>query len=313
MNTIYLSSEFSAADNAPCVATIGFFDGVHLGHRFLIQQVVDAATTMNIAATAITFDKHPRQVFQAKFQPKLLTTFAEKQRLLSETHINNCVVLPFSKEMAALSAQEFMGEVLCNQLHVKKLLVGYDHRFGHNREEGFDDYVRYGRQLDMEVVQAKAFQLGDVSVSSSVIRSLLHDGEVEQAAQCLGHPYVLQGKVVAGQQIGRQLGFPTANLAVDNALKLIPATGVYAVNVTLDGSSQQWPAMMNIGVRPTFGGEQLTMEVNIFHFAGDIYNKVLAVEFLRRIRNEQKFATPEALQRQLQRDREQIENELKKG
>lgn len=313
MNTIYLNSGFSADDKAPCVATIGFFDGVHLGHRFLIQQVVDAATTMHIAATAITFDKHPRQVLQAAFQPKLLTTFAEKQRLLSETHIDNCAVLPFSKEMAALSAQEFMGKVLCNQLHVKKLLVGYDHRFGHNRKEGFDDYVRYGQQLGMDVVQAKAFQLGDINVSSSVIRSLLQAGEVEQAAQCLGRPYVLRGKVVAGQQIGRQLGFPTANLAVDNDLKLIPTRGVYAVNVTLDGSPQQWPAMMNIGVRPTFGGEQLTMEVNIFHFSGDLYNKVIAVEFLRRIRDEQKFASPEALQLQLQRDKEQIENELKKG
>lgn len=313
MKTIYLETALSAGDNAPCVATIGFFDGVHLGHRFLIQQVVDEATAMDIAATAITFDKHPRQVLQAAFQPKLLTTFDEKQRLLSKTRIDNCVVLPFSRELAALSAQEFMGKVLCNQLHVKKLLVGYDHRFGHNREEGFDDYVHYGYQLGMEVVQAKAFQLADVNVSSSVIRALLHAGEVEQAAKCLGRPYVLRGRVVAGQQVGRQLGFPTANLVVDNDLKLIPATGVYAVNVTLENSPQQWSAMMNIGVRPTFGGEQLTLEVNIFHFSADIYNKVLRVDFLRRIRDEQKFATPQALQQQLQRDREQIENELKKG
>ena len=172
----------------PCVATIGFFDGVHRGHRFLIERLKEDAQRTGLESTVITFERHPRQVLSADYQPKLLTTFEEKMLLLSKTGVDNCAVLQFDRQMALLTAREFMERVLSGLLNVKKLYIGYDHRFGHNREEGFEDYVRYGRELGIEVLQNTAFDLEGVNVSSSVIRSFLQEGEVEMAARCLGYP-----------------------------------------------------------------------------------------------------------------------------
>lgn len=200
----------------PCVATIGFFDGVHRGHQYLIRQLVEKAHSQGLEATVITFDEHPRKVLQSDYQPESLSTLDSKLLLLSRTDINNVVVLHFDKEMASLSAKEFMSKVLCNQLSVKSLFIGYDHRFGRNREETFDDYVRYGREMNMEVVRNDAFQLDGINVSSSVIRSFLREGEVELANMCLGYPYTIVGKVVNGFHEGRKLGFPTANIDISH-------------------------------------------------------------------------------------------------
>ena len=281
MRTVYLDKGIQPM--RPSVATIGFFDGVHRGHRFLIRQLMEDAERKGLESTVITFDRHPRQVLQADYQPQLLTTFDEKQVMLSKTGVDNMAVLSFDAQMARLSAREFMERVLSGLLNVKKLYIGYDHRFGHNREEGFEDYVRYGRELGIEVVQSEAYELNGVSVSSSVIRSFLQEGEVEMAERCLGYPYILLGKVSPGVQEGRKLGFPTANLVVDSC-----------------------PAMMNIGTRPTFGENAQTLEVHILDYNGNLYGERLAVGFVRRLREEHKFRSPEELARQLQQDAEKV-------
>jgi len=299
-------SLLQASPLPPSVATIGFFDGVHGGHRFLIRQVCEAARERGLFSLLITFPQHPRMVMQASYQPRLLSTFGEKCSLLASTGVDACVALPFTAGLAALSAREFMQQVLRDQLQVRTLVIGYDHRFGHNRTEGFDDYVRYGQEMGIEVVRAEAFLMDGAEVSSSAVRVLLDAGEVDKAARCLGYTYFLEGRVTAGQQIGRTLGFPTANLQVTDSCKLIPADGVYAVRVRV--GEHIYKGMLNIGCRPTIDDDtHRTIEVHLFHFTGDLYGQLLRVEFLRRIRGEQKFDSREALARQLQQDAEACE------
>lgn len=289
-------------DLKPCVATIGFFDGVHRGHQYLIRHLVETARNEGMESTIITFDEHPRKVLHSDYQPEMLSTLDSKLLLLSKTEVDNAVVLHFDKKIASLSAREFMQQVLHEHLHVKKLFIGYDHRFGHNREETFDDYVRYGKEMGMEVVRNQAFTLNDIHVSSSVIRSFLREGEVEMANQCLGYPYTIIGKVVNGFHEGRKLGFPTANLDISHFGQMIPAPGVYAVRARLENSVEMKRGMMNIGTRPTFGGKKITLETHIFNFDGDIYNQLLLVSFVHRIRGERKFGSAEELAEQLKED-----------
>lgn len=303
MQTIHVTA--NTPPQPPSVATIGFFDGVHRGHQYLIRQVCDEARTAQLRPVVVTFDQHPRKVLQSDWQPRLLSTLDEKLLLLSKTHADATAVVHFDRAMAALTAREFMDRVLRQQLNVRKLVIGYDNRFGHDRREGFDDYVRHGRELGIEVVQAHAFTLNGVRVSSSVVRSLLQEGEVEMARQCLGYPYTLVGRVVKGVQEGRQLGFPTANLDVP-ADKLVPAAGVYAVTARLQQTVAMRHGMMNIGTRPTFGGVGQTLETNIFDFEDDIYGKLMLVSLVHRVRGERKFASPQALAEQLGKDRAMI-------
>ena len=288
----------------PSVATIGFFDGVHCGHRFLIEQVRAAAAEQGLASSVITFPVHPRKVMQSDFCPMLLTTCEEKVGLLADTGIDYCIMLRFTPDMAHLSARQFMT-LLKEKYRIQALIVGYDHRFGHNRSEGFDDYVRYGRQLGMEVLLAKAYSNKEIAVSSSVIRHLLLEGNVSEAADCLGYPYFLEGTVVGGYRVGRTIGYPTANLHVDNPDKLVPADGVYAVYVFVGG--QKYGGMLSIGYRPTLNnGTDRSIEVNIFHFNADIYNQPMRVSFVRRTRSELKFDTVEALIGQLHKDAAEV-------
>lgn len=287
------------------VATIGFFDGVHRGHKYLIGNVIDTARREGKQSMVITFDSHPRLVLHKEYRPRLLTTADEKRRRLEATGIDRCVMLHFDERMASLSAYDFMRDVLRDSLNVSTLITGYDNRFGHNRAEGFDDYVRYGRELGIEVVKADAFRLNGVQVSSSVIRSFLSAGEADMAAMCLGYHYTLAGTVAQGYHEGRKLGFPTANIKPADSLKLIPEGGVYAVRVRLDGSTIQLDGMMNIGTRPTFNGTETSLEVNIFDFDGDIYGHDIEVAFYDRLREERRFTSVNKLAEQLQHDKEE--------
>jgi riboflavin kinase/FMN adenylyltransferase len=235
----------------------------------------------------------------------LLSTNEEKQILLSKTGVERCVMLPFSKQMAQLSARDFMENILKERLGVQVLIIGYDNRFGHNRNEGFDDYVRYGREMGIEVIKAQPLVLHGVNVSSSVIRSFLQEGEIEMAETCLGYPYFFTGKVVKGFRVGHELGFPTANIEQDNMLKMIPSPGVYAGKVRIEGSVEMKHAMMNIGHRPTFDGHHQTIEIHILDFSGDLYGQTLSVELVARLRPEQRFANEADLKAQLQADAEQ--------
>lgn len=306
----------SAIIPEPCVATIGFFDGVHTGHRYLIQQVKEIAAARGLRSALVTFPVHPRKVMNADYHPELLTTAEEKIRLLAETGVDYCLMLDFTPDISRLSAKEFMTRLLKERYQVKYLVIGYDHRFGHNRSESFEDYVRYGEEIGIEVIRARAvtsdIETSDsqnVPVSSSLIRTLLHQGDVDAAARCLGYEYFLDGTVVGGYQVGRKIGFPTANLCVDDPEKLIPADGVYAVWVTLDGKT--YMGMLNIGMRPTIdNGPNRTIEVNILHFHSDIYNKTIRLTFVKRTRPELKFDNIDALIGQLHKDAEEVEAKL---
>lgn len=291
------------------VATIGVFDGVHAGHQQVINRVVSDAKFHHLASMVITFDRHPRQLFDPQFRPQLLTTQQEKEQEIERLGVDFLVVLPFTKEMAALSARDFMAQILKERLNVKMLQVGYDNRFGHDSTEGIDDYRRYGDELGIMVYKGIRldFQGYHVPVCSSNIRSLIaEEGEVDTANMFLGRNYELSGKVMPGEHIGHQLGFPTANLEPDDPFKVIPASGVYGVWATVGDSQKPLPAMMNIGTRPTFDGRNRTLEVNIFDFDGDLYGQTVRISFLFRLREERKFESPEALVAQLQKDKEQV-------
>ena len=290
------------------IATIGFFDGVHIGHCHLINMLKKVARERGVEACVITFDRHPRQVVQPEWCPEMLTTLEEKTQLLKATGIDRCEVLHFDREMANQSAHDFMLHTLKEKLGVSILVTGYDNRFGHNRSEGFEDYVRYGKKIGIEVIKGEELTDGSNNVSSSSIRRMLKEGRIEDATRCLGREYQLTGTVVGGEHIGRTIGFPTANIRPDDSSKLIPANGVYAVDVwSQAGDINRERAMLNIGTRPTFNGTATTIEVHIPHFAGNLYGSTLSIAFLRKIREERKFDSPEALVEQLNKDLNNIE------
>ena len=271
------------------VATIGMFDGVHCGHQFVLQHVVDEARQRGLQSMAITFDKSG---------PQTLTPLDQKRLLLTKTGIDRIEVLTFNDALKQMNAREFMQQELRDRLGVKVLLTGYDNRFGHNRTEGFDDYVRYGQELGIEVLQLP--QEGEIS--SSIIRQLVAEGAISKANQLLGNPYTILGSVEHGEHIGTKLGYPTANLVLVDDCQLIPATGVYAVKIRMENSVEWKHGMMNIGMRPTFDGQSQTLEVNVFRLKENLYGQQLQVAFFERLRGEQRFDSIEALKAQLQQD-----------
>ena len=302
MKVIYDARELT--DGRELAATVGFFDGVHAGHRALIRQLRGVARERGQAAAVITFPVHPRRVLQSDYRPQLLDSFEEKLARLAETEVDECVVMDFTPALAALTARAFM-ERLSEEWRVRTLVVGYDHRFGHGRTEGFEEYVAHGRAVGMEVLRGTPYLLADgTAVSSSRIRALLAECRVEEAARMLTVPYRLRGHVVSGQRIGRTMGFPTANLAVDEPLKVRPGDGVYAVRAWLRGAAYR--GMLSIGNRPTLGNQPTAVEVHLLDFAGQIYGEALEVEFVRHLRANRRFDSLEALREQLLRDREAV-------
>ena len=273
------------------VATIGMFDGVHRGHQFVLRHVVDEAQRRGLHSMAVTFDRQGAPT---------LTPLADKLRLMAQCGIERTEVLTFDDALKQLTARQFMADVLQARYDVRVLMIGYDNRFGHNRAEGFDDYVRYGRELGMDVLQLPA----EGTVCSSMIRQLLTNGDVAAVAEALGYAYTISGRVAHGEHVGTQMGFPTAILVPDCATQLLPAPGVYAVRVGTHGG------MMNIGTRPTFDGHQQTLEVNIFDFDDDLYGREISVSFVQRLRDEKYFDSPEALIHQLQIDSRQAKHIL---
>lgn len=293
------------------VATIGFFDGVHLGHRFLIEELKRVAEIKGLPSAVITFSAHPRTVLQPDFHPNLLNTLDEKLVQLETTGLDYCIVMDFSEELSRLSAKEFITQVLKERLNVKTLLIGYDHRFGHDRADGFEQYVVYGTECGMDVLKASPFETEHVTVSSSAIRNTLLNGKVEDAAKLLSYPYSLTGHIVDGYKVGRKLGFPTANIVVDDPHKIVPAIGVYAVWVYVEGEKHK--GMLYIGDRPTLqNGTNITMEVNILNFNRDIYNNQITVAFVSFVRGDYRFNSLEELKDQLAIDREVVDRMLNK-
>lgn len=279
------------------VATIGMFDGVHLGHQFVLRHVVETARKEGLQAMAITFD-------HTMHREQLLTPLDAKRLLISKTGIDRLEVLQFTDELRQMTAREFMQRVLKEQLDVHVLLTGYDNRFGHDRKEGFDDYVRYGQELGIKVENlppAPSKGRGR-TISSSFIRQLLTEGHVGKASEGLGYPYTILGRVEHGEHVGTGLGFPTANLVPVDENQLIPAAGAYAVKVRMENSVEWKHGMMNIGMRPTFDGHKRTLEVHVFRLNEDLYGQQLLVSFIERLREERRFERVEDLISQLQQD-----------
>ena len=292
------------------VATMGFFDGVHLGHRHLINQVVSEAKRLGKESAVITFPIHPRKVMDQSYQPPLLCGFDEKLVQLATTDIDNCIVLDFTLEISKLTAKEFIQKILKDKIGIQTLFIGYDHRFGKNREEGFDDYVRYGNEVGIDVHEATAYLFGKETVSSSQIRYLLAHGDISLANTFLSYNYTITGKIVEGYQVGRRIGFPTANIKLWERYKVIPTDGVYAVRVHI--KKDVYDGMLYIGNRPTLqDNSHNSVEVNIFDFDDDLYNKTITVEFVSFVRPDIKFNGIEPLIVQITKDKATVKEKLK--
>jgi len=284
------------------VLTIGTFDGLHIGHQKIIERLTKNAKKQNLQSVVLTFFPHPRMVLQKKSNIKLLNTINEKIELFTKYKLEALIIHPFDKIFSELSAEEFVKNILIEKLNIKKIVIGYDHRFGKNRTAGIDELIVFGKKHYFEVEQIPAQEIDEILISSTKIRKALADGDIVLANSFLGYDYFFDAKIVHGRKIGKTLGFPTANLEIPEDYKLIPKTGIYIVRVLLD--NQHFKGMMSIGTNPTVKGIEQTIEVNILDFDQDIYNKKIRVYFLEKIRDEQKFASIEDLKTQMQKDKQ---------
>ena len=296
---------------SPSVVTIGTFDGVHIGHRKILEKVISEGRDTGLQSTLLTFFPHPRMVLQKDNSIKLLNTIEEKSQILRAMGLNMLVVHPFTKDFSRMSATEFVRDILVEKLRVKKVIIGYDHRFGRNRNANINDLRSFGNLFDFEVAEIPAQEIDAVSVSSTKIRKALEVGDLETATAYLGYPYMLSGIVKKGKGLGRQLGFPTANLDITANYKLIPAGGVYVVQARI--GDQLCFGMMNIGTNPTVDGSKQHIEVHLFDFEKDLYGQPLQVELLHRIRDERKFDSVEALKIQLGHDQKRARSLIQRS
>ena len=284
------------------ILTIGTFDGVHVGHQKIIKALVKEAHNKKLLANVLTFFPHPRMVLQKDAQIKLIDTLAEKETFLRELGVDTLIIHPFSKEFSRLSALEFTRDILVNQLKISELFIGYDHRFGKNREATVADLTSFGKTYDFKVNIIPAQDVSAITVSSTKIRTAILDGDFIKVVDFLGRFFQLSGTVTKGQSLGRTINFPTANLLIDSQHKIIPPKGVYLVSIF--HHQNQYYGMMNIGTRPTLNGDKQTIEVHIFEFNKNIYSNSLTIHFIEKIRDEQKFESFDALKKQLIKDKE---------
>jgi len=299
-------ADFNTLDCA--VATTGTFDGVHLGHKKILGQLVQTAHKVSGESVLLTFSPHPRLVLQPDVELKLLTSLEEKIGLLEQTGLDHLIIHPFTKEFSRTPSLEFVREILVNLIGVKQLVIGYDHHFGRNREGSFDHLKEFGPIYGFEVEEIPALDIDAVNISSTKIRAALTDGHVELAATYLGHPYIIGGEVIKGDQIGRTIGFPTANLDINFQHKLIPADGVYAGYVRLNGEHHK--AMANIGRRPTVGSTRRSVEIHLLDFEGDLYGQHLHFAVGYRLRDVMNFNGLDALKAQLAIDKQDALSKL---
>lgn len=285
------------------VLTVGTFDGVHAGHRVLMNTVLRKAEERNARSVIVTFDPHPREIINpGDAGIKLLTTLQERREVLEELGIDTLLVIPFDRDFSLLTAEEFIRDIIYTKVGVSEFVIGYDHHFGRDREGTIETVERLGKKLDFESYVVSKQEVGDQTVSSTAIRNAIsEEGNMRKAARMLRRRYRLSGAVVHGDKRGKEIGFPTANIHPLDERKIIPRQGVYAVKATVEG--KQWGGMMNIGVRPTFDGEGQTLEVHLFEFDQDIYGKTIEIQFVERIRDEKEFEGVEQLIEQLNKDK----------
>ena len=303
MRIYYSIDDFSPVKNA--VVTSGTFDGVHVGHKKILSRLKEVARKSNGETVVITFWPHPRLVlYPDDTQLRLLNTFEEKAELLKKQGVNHLLRIPFTKEFSQLSSEDFITQILVKKIGTKKLVIGYDHHFGKNREGSFEQLKLNAPKYGFEVEEIPRQDVDHVTVSSTTIRKSIESAELETANHLLGQPYMLSGRVVKGDQLGRQLGYPTANIEIDSIYKLIPADGIYAVHVR--HANNLYKGALYIGNRPTVNGTRKVIEVNIVNFAKEIYGESLTVEFHKFIRGDKKLSSLEELKNQIKLDKEQV-------
>ncbi|WP_430467284.1 bifunctional riboflavin kinase/FAD synthetase [Winogradskyella ouciana] len=286
--------------NSAKIVTVGTFDGVHIGHQKILKRVVNLATANDYTPVVLTLFPHPRMVLKKNDKIKLLNTIDERIELLKSFDIEEVVVKKFTEEFADLSAKDYVKNILVDELNIKQIVIGYDHHFGKNRSANIDDLKTYAKKYNFKVEEISAQDIEDVTVSSTKIRNALETGQVAIANSFLGYNYFITGNVIKGKGLGRTLDFPTANIFIKESYKLIPCDGVYVVKSMIADSTVY--GMMNIGTNPTVDGKSRSIEVHFFNFNKDIYNQELRIEFLKRLRSEQKFGNLEALKTQLHDD-----------
>lgn len=303
MKTFHSIIDFKSTKQT--IATLGTFDGVHLGHRSILNKIIALKNNEELESLVLTFFPHPRMILQQNSDIKLLNTIEEKASLLENLGIDNLVIQKFDNDFSQLSAEDFVKKVLVDAFNIKKIIIGYDHRFGKNRSADIHDLIQFGEKYDFEVEQISAEEINDVSISSTKIRNALKEGNIKLANEFLGYEYNLTGKVVKGKQLGRTIGYPTANVQVTEAYKLIPVEAVYAAFAIIDG--QKHFGMLSIGTNPTLGENPVTIEINIFDFSEDIYDKEITIGFIDKIRDQEKFNSLEELKQVLAQDKLQTE------
>ena len=283
------------------IVTIGTFDGVHIGHQKIIEKLLDNAKNTNYKSVILTFFPHPRMVLQEHSEIKLLNTIHERAELLEQIGLDYLIIHTFDKTFSRLTAEEFVKNILVDQLKIKKIVIGYDHRFGRNRTANIEDLIIFGEKYDFEVEQISAQEIEEVSISSTKIRNALQEGDVVLANTYLGYPYFLSGIVKEGKQLGRTIGFPTANLIIEENYKLIPKNGVYIVKSIIHNKTVF--GIMNIGTNPTVNGNKQSIEVYYLDFDLNLYNQKIKISILKYIRDEEKFESLALLQQQLEKDK----------
>lgn len=280
--------------------TIGTFDGVHLGHRKIIDRLLASAQSNDLESVVLTFFPHPRMVLQKDTGIKLINSIDERIALLEACGLDHLIIHPFTQEFSRLTAEEFVKDILVDQLKARKVIIGYDHRFGRNRNANIDDLKAFGEQYDFEVEEISKQDVDDVAVSSTKVRKALDEGNITLANEYLGYPFMLNGIVSRGKGLGKKFNYPTANLKIEEDYKLIPAKGVYVVQATL--ANERVYGMMSIGTNPTVGGSDLTIETFFFDFDANLYDQHLQIELLTRIRDEKKFNSVDQLIAAMQAD-----------
>lgn len=287
-------------NNRQSVVTIGTFDGAHLGHKAILNRVVETAKKENLDSVVLTFFPHPRMVLQQISDIKLINTIDERTQLLEKSGLDHLVIHPFTHAFSRLTALEYVRDILVNSLKAKKIIIGYDHRFGRNRNADIDDLKEFGRTYNFEVEEISAKEIDDVAISSTKIRKALNEGDIETANIYLGYNYMISGEVVQGKAIGRTIKYPTANLKLKENYKLIPKNGVYVVQSIID--SEKIFGITSIGTNPTVGGTEKTIETHFLDFNNDLYGKEITIEFLKFIRNEDTFNSVELLRQEIIKD-----------
>ena len=282
------------------ILTIGTFDGVHIGHNKILKRLIQDSKKNNLSSLVMTFFPHPRMILNKSHEIKMIDTIDEKINLLEKTGLDNLIIHPFDNNFSKIRAKEFVEEILVKKLKIKEIIIGYDHKFGKDREASVEDLKKFGKDYMCTVKEIPAQEIDSIAISSTKIRNAILNGEIEKCNKFLGRNFILTGKVVYGDGLGKKIDFPTANIEIKETYKIIPKNGVYLVKTKIN--SNTYFGMMNIGIRPTVGGTNKSLEIHFFNFKDNIYGKNVSIEIIKKIRDEEKFSSIDQLKIQLKKD-----------